>query len=118
LENLEGVANPDDPRQVDQTLLAALCNVVGEYMCGVDTTPVHVEPCLYTETPTRDFIIDRHPDHPQIVIAAGFSGRGFKHTIAVGRLLADLAQQDAGEYQSEFWREGYRLGRFVPALAQ
>jgi monomeric sarcosine oxidase len=114
LENLDGVTNPDDPRMVNQELLSALRDVVGEYMRGVETTPVHVEPCLYTETPTRDFVIDRHPDHPQIVFGAGFSGRGFKHTIAVGRLLADLAQSDAEEYSSPFWRESYRLSRFVP----
>ncbi len=115
LENNEGEVNPDDPRAVKEDLLKALQQVVGEYMRGVQTTPVHVEPCLYTETPTRDFIIDRHPNHAQIVFGAGFSGRGFKHTIAVGRLLADLAQSDAGEYRSPFWRESYRLGRFAPA---
>jgi monomeric sarcosine oxidase len=114
LENNQGVVNPDDPRTVKQDLLAELCDVVGEYMRGVETTPVHVEPCLYTETPTRDFIIDRHPDYPQIVFGAGFSGRGFKHTIAVGRLLADLAQSDAGDYTSPFWRASYRINRFTP----
>src|SRR5690606_38180709 len=114
LENLEGVADPDDARTVNQELITALRDVVGEYMRGVETTPVHVEPCLYTETPTRDFIIDRHPDYPQIVFGAGFSGRGFKHTIAVGRLLADLAQSGANDYSSPFWREGYRIGRFAP----
>jgi sarcosine oxidase len=116
LENKEGVVNPDDPREVKQDLLAELCKIVGEYMRGVETTPVHVEPCLYTETPTRDFVIDRHPDHPQIVFGAGFSGRGFKHTIAVGRLLADLAQSEAGDYSSPFWRESYRIDRFVPVI--
>jgi monomeric sarcosine oxidase len=117
LENNQGEVNPDDPRTVNQNLLNELQQVVGEYMRGVQTTPVHVEPCLYTETPTRDFVIDRHPEYAQIVFGAGFSGRGFKHTIAVGRLLADLAQSDAGEYKSPFWREGYRLNRFVAAEA-
>jgi monomeric sarcosine oxidase len=117
LENNEGVVNPDDPREVNQPLLAELRRVVGETMRGVETTPVHVEPCLYTETPTRDFIIDRHPDYPQIVFGAGFSGRGFKHTIAVGRLLADLAQSDAGDYRSKFWRDSYRLDRHMPVTA-
>jgi monomeric sarcosine oxidase len=117
LENSEGVVNPDDPREVNQELLSRLSEVIGEYMRGVETTPVHVEPCLYTETPTRDFVIDRHPDYPQIVFGAGFSGRGFKHTIAVGRLLADLAQSDAGEYNSPFWRESYRINRFVPVAS-
>lgn len=117
LENLKDVVNPDDPREVQPGLLDELCRVVGEYMRGVETTPVHVEPCLYTETPTRDFVIDRHPAYPQIVFGAGFSGRGFKHTIAVGRLLADLAQGDAGDYSSPFWLESYRLTRFVTAAA-
>jgi monomeric sarcosine oxidase len=117
LENNAGEVNPDDPRTVKQDLLNELQQVVGEYMRGVQTTPVHIEPCLYTETPTRDFVIDRHPDHAQIVFGAGFSGRGFKHTIAVGRLLADLARSDAGMYNSPFWREGYRLDRFVAAAS-
>lgn len=114
LEHSVRTTDPDDPREIDQALLSQLCTLVGEYMRGVKSTPVHVEPCLYTETPTRDFIIDRHPDHPQIIFGAGFSGRGFKHTIAVGRLLADLAQSDPGVYDSPFWRESYRINRFAP----
>ena len=117
LENPEGSIDPDDPRGVNQALLNLLRAKVGDYFNGVETTPVHVEPCLYTETPTRDFIIDRHPEHPQIVFGAGFSGRGFKHTIAVGRLLADLAQSEPGVYNSPFWRESYRISRFDPASA-
>ena len=82
---------------------------------GLDPHPVHAEACLYTETSNRDFVIDRHPDHPQLVIAAGFSGRGFKHSIAVGRLLADLTDSAPGDYRSPFWRDAYRLTRFVAA---
>ena len=33
--------------------------------------------CLYTRTPDEHFIIDRHPHHPEVTIAAGFSGHGF-----------------------------------------
>ena len=117
LENIEGVVNPDDPREVKQDLLHELQQVVREYMRGVEPTPMHVEPCLYTETPNRDFVIDRHPVYPQIVFGAGFSGRGFKHTIAVGRLLADLAQGAADDYSSPFWRESYRISRFATAAA-
>lgn len=117
LENTVSVINPDELREIQPELLAELSKVVGEFMNGVETTPVHVEPCLYTETPTHDFIIDRHPEYPQIVFGAGFSGRGFKHTIAVGRLLADLAQSDAGVYSSPFWRESYRISRFDSVTA-
>ncbi len=34
--------------------------------------------CLYTNTPDGDFILDAHPRHPSILLAAGFSGHGFK----------------------------------------
>lgn len=47
--------------------------------------------CLYTLTPDQHFIIDRHPEHDNVAIAAGFSGHGFKFTPVVGEALADLA---------------------------
>ena len=47
--------------------------------------------CLYTMSPDEHFIVDRHPDDPRIVFAAGLSGHGFKFTPVLGRVLADLA---------------------------
>jgi sarcosine oxidase len=52
---------------------------------------VHTETCLYTNTPDDDFIIDRHPDIPNVIIGAGFSGHGFKFTPLIGELLVQLA---------------------------
>lgn len=46
--------------------------------------------CLYTFTPDEDFIIDKHPEYPHIVIAAGFSGHGFKFASAVGEAASQL----------------------------
>ncbi|MFJ7733846.1 N-methyl-L-tryptophan oxidase [Lysinibacillus sp. NPDC097231] len=46
--------------------------------------------CKYSMTPDEDFIIDFLPKHQNIVIAAGFSGHGFKFSSAVGEVLADL----------------------------
>ena len=46
--------------------------------------------CMYSMTPNEDFIIDTHPHYPQIAIAAGFSGHGFKFASAVGEALKDL----------------------------
>jgi sarcosine oxidase len=48
--------------------------------------------CMYTVTPDHHFLIDRHPELPQVVIAAGFSGHGFKFASVVGEVLADLAE--------------------------
>jgi sarcosine oxidase len=46
---------------------------------------------MYTMTPDQHFIVDRHPQHQNVVIGAGFSGHGFKFTPAIGEALADLA---------------------------
>jgi glycine/D-amino acid oxidase-like deaminating enzyme len=66
--------------------------------------------CMYTLTPDRHFVIDRHPRHPAVAVAAGFSGHGFKFASVVGEILADLAE--AG--QTELPIDMFRATRFGP----
>lgn len=47
--------------------------------------------CKYELTADEGFIIDRHPEHPHVWLAGGFSGHGFKFASAVGLVLAELA---------------------------
>ncbi|VTR94534.1 methyltryptophan oxidase : Monomeric sarcosine oxidase OS=Streptomyces sp. (strain KB210-8SY) GN=soxA PE=1 SV=2: DAO [Gemmata massiliana] len=49
--------------------------------------------CMYTVTPDRHFVIDQHPEFPQVSVACGFSGHGFKFAPTVGEILADLAER-------------------------
>lgn len=56
---------------------------------GLDPEPTSYETCLYTSTRTEDFVVTR--DGP-LIVAAGFSGHGFKFTPLIGRLLADAAE--------------------------
>ena len=109
--------DPDQPGVVDAEALAHLSAAVADLLIGVNPEPKIVELCRYTETPTRDFIIDRHPDYPQLLFGAGFSGRGFKHAIAIGRLLADLAQSEPGVYNSKFWLPSFALRNFSTKTA-
>ncbi|MCD2190480.1 N-methyl-L-tryptophan oxidase [Actinomycetospora soli] len=46
--------------------------------------------CLYTVPPDQNFILDRLPEHPQIVVANG-AGHAYKFAALIGSLLADLA---------------------------
>jgi sarcosine oxidase len=68
--------------------LAALRGYVRRWVPGVDADAFAPISCTYTTTVDSDFVLDRHGP---IVIAAGFSGHGFKFVPAVGRVLADLA---------------------------
>jgi sarcosine oxidase len=54
--------------------------------------------CLYTLTPDRHFVVDRHPSHERVAIAAGFSGHGFKFAPAIGEALADLVTTGRTEW--------------------
>ncbi|MDT8861306.1 N-methyl-L-tryptophan oxidase [Alkalihalobacillus sp. MEB130] len=46
--------------------------------------------CMYTNTPDEHFVISPHPEHAQVVVAAGFSGHGFKFASVVGEVIGDL----------------------------
>ena len=105
--------DPDGERNVDSNAVAEVEAWAGETLFGVIPKAVSTEKCLYTLSPDGHFLIDRHPDFPQILLAAGFSGRGFKFVVTTGRLLADLAATSPGDYSSPLWRETFRIDRFV-----
>jgi sarcosine oxidase len=48
--------------------------------------------CLYTDTPDKHFVIDRHPSHPSVIIISACSGHGFKFSAAIGEIAADLVE--------------------------
>ncbi|MGH3998123.1 MAG: FAD-dependent oxidoreductase, partial [Pseudonocardiaceae bacterium] len=68
--------------------------------------------CLFTNSPDRHFILDRHPDQPEVVIAAGFSGHGYKFCSVIGEVMADLAQGGQARHDIEF----FGLKRFAGSL--
>ncbi|HVU12302.1 MAG TPA: N-methyl-L-tryptophan oxidase, partial [Phototrophicaceae bacterium] len=47
--------------------------------------------CLYTLTPDEHFVIDRHPEYAQIIVASCCSGHAFKFSPVLGSILSDLA---------------------------
>jgi sarcosine oxidase len=60
--------------------------LVGDALTGAPRSTT----CLYTLTADRDFVLDRLPDHPQVLIALG-AAHGFKFASWFGRALAELA---------------------------
>jgi len=49
--------------------------------------------CMFTNSPDKHFIIDLHPQYPQVSFAAGFSGHGYKFASVIGEIMADLAER-------------------------
>ncbi len=65
--------------------------------------------CFYAVTGDEHFYIDRHPAHPNVVIAAGFSGHGFKFAPAVGEAAAAMALDAAMQPPSVIFSLGNRV---------
>jgi sarcosine oxidase len=64
--------------------------------------------CIFTNSPDEHFILDTHPRWPQVCIAAGFSGHGFKFCSVVGEIMAELVESGGSRHDLEL----FRLRRF------
>ena len=64
--------------------------------------------CLYTNTPDEHFWIDRHPAHPQVIIASPCSGHGFKFSSVIGEILADLATDGKSQFDLSLFRDRWK----------
>ena len=53
---------------------------------------------MYASAPDDHFVIGRLDDMPQVVVACGFSGHGFKFVPVVGEIVADLVQTGSTAY--------------------
>jgi sarcosine oxidase len=60
--------------------------------------------CLYENSPDWHFMIDRLPEQPNVVYAAGFSGHGFKFASVVGEILADYVTKGSATSDADFLR--------------
>jgi sarcosine oxidase len=70
---------------------SAIRSAIGTRIPSLNGEISHTATCMYTMTPDEHFIIDTHPNYPQVSLAAGFSGHGFKFSSVVGEILCDLA---------------------------
>jgi sarcosine oxidase len=64
---------------------------------------------MFTNSPDEHFILDVLPDRPQVTLAAGFSGHGFKFCSVVGEIMAELALDGGTRHDIGL----FRLARFA-----
>ncbi len=83
-------------------------NFLETYIPAAAGRLLHHAVCMYTVTPDRHFILDVHPEHPRVVLGAGFSGHGYKFASVIGEVLADLSESG----QSQLPINRFRLDRF------
>jgi sarcosine oxidase len=95
--------------------LAAVAEVLGRHVPGAIGSIRDRDVCLYTNTgpgnatggDAGEFILDRLPADPRIIVASPCSGHGFKFAPAIGEILADMALNDEA-----MAHESFQLRRF------
>jgi sarcosine oxidase len=101
-----------DPDRHDRAISAAdeslIRPVLADHIPAANGKLMAAKTCLYTVTPDGDFIIDRMPGAPNIIVASPCSGHGFKFAPVIGEILADLAT--AGTTGHDTSR--FQIGRF------
>jgi sarcosine oxidase len=77
-------------------------------LAGASARVTRAAACLYTVTPDRGFIIDRHPRMDRVLVVSACSGHGFKHSAGIGEAVAEEMLQGGGRIALE----PYALARF------
>jgi sarcosine oxidase len=95
-----------DPTREDEEMLREFASRY--FPAGAGPT-VSLKGCLFTNSPDGHFIIDLHPQHPQISYAAGFTGHGYKFASVMGEIMAELAIRMNTRHNIDL----FRLDRFT-----
>jgi sarcosine oxidase len=95
-DSIQPTPQPEDEAPVREFLNAYLPAVSGPLQ--------YAQTCIYTLTPDRHFLIDLHPEYPNVAVAAGFSGHGFKFAALVGEVLADLVETGRTTWEIDLFR--------------
>ena len=107
--HLQETGDPDtlltEPTREDEEMLHAFAS---RYFPLGSGPTMSLATCMFTNTPDGHFIIDLHPQSPQISFASACSGHGFKFVSVVGEMMADLAEHRQSRYNLEI----FRLDRF------
>jgi sarcosine oxidase len=100
---------PGQVRAVAVSEFEALRPALGQVFDADLGDVIAAKVCMYTSTPDHHFVIDRYPGSERVVVAAGFSGHGFKFASVIGEALADLALEGRTALPTGF----LGLGRFM-----
>jgi sarcosine oxidase len=82
-------------RPMDEIDEAMLRTALQAHVPAANGALLAAQTCRYTMTPDGDFILDRLPGAPAVIVASPCSGHGFKFAPVIGEILADLVTDGA-----------------------
>ncbi len=94
----------------DQHARRRLETFIQRHLPGMVAPPILTKTCLYTLTPDRDFVVDRVPDHPGVLVLLG-AAHGFKYASVLGRIASELIADGTTPSAPEL--EAFRIDRDI-----
>ena len=102
--------DPDTVTPQDDQVISTICKQIRELLPALNDAQIaRVNSCMYDVSPDEDFILDRLPSDPRVIIATGLSGHGFKF----GPLLGDILSSLVSNTEPPVPLERFRLSRFA-----
>ncbi len=85
--HFEEVVQPDSyDREPDLEDEEMLRDFAARYFPEGAGPTMTLKACMFTNSPDKHFIIDLHPEYPQVSFAGGFSGHGYKFASVIGEV--------------------------------
>ena len=116
-----GMRNPDEPEGVSTEVdWGFLADTLGDVACHrvpclSDIGITRAQAGLHADTPDYMAVLGEAPETRGLYLACGFSGHGFMHSPAVGRIMAELV---LGEATVVAELEPFRVDRFQHGVGQ
>lgn len=109
------LVDPDSMnREVEPEDEALLRRFAARYFPDALGPALMLKTCLFTNSPDEHFILDVHPNHPGVAIAAAFSGHGYKFCSVIGEIMADLVRRGESRHDIEL----FKLRRFKRVMSR
>lgn len=104
------IINPDEQNQsVSQKDKDDILEGIQKYLPDLKVKSIEYQSCMYTYTPDENFIIDYLPEtNEKVIVAAGFSGHGFKFVPVVGEILRNMVMESNKKFNIDL----FSLDRF------
>jgi sarcosine oxidase len=99
-DRMDRECHPEDER--------VLREVIRRYFPDADGPTLSLKTCIFTNSPDGHFIVDLHPESSRVLVAAGFSGHGFKFSNVVGEVLSEFVVSGGTQRDMSL----FRLNRF------
>ncbi|HKG57865.1 MAG TPA: FAD-dependent oxidoreductase, partial [Candidatus Limnocylindrales bacterium] len=78
----------------DEAAFGRVADFLAAHIPGALGPEIYTKTCLYTLTPDRNFVLDRLPEQPNVIVALG-AAHGFKYASLFGRVAAELIADGA-----------------------